>query len=91
MVSYDEAIEMVRTQIQLTEKQAASLKRRAAEEGVSLAEIVRRSVELYLKAGGVLADRERRQRALSVIGRFRSDRRDISRRHDKYLAEAYGK
>ena len=82
---------MVRTQVQLTENQAASLKRRAAQEGASQAEIVRRSIEFYLRAGGAVADGERRQRALRVSGRFRSGKRDLSEGHDKYLAAVYGK
>jgi hypothetical protein len=86
-----EAIEMVRTQVQITQKQAASLKKRAAEEDVSQSEIVRRSIELYLRNSGTVADQERRERALRVLGRFRSGKRDVGERHDKYLAEVYGK
>ncbi len=82
---------MVRTQVQLTEKQAASLKRRAAEQGVSLAEIVRRSVELYLRSGGAATEPERRERAIRAIGCLHSGQRDLGRRHDKYLAEAFAK
>lgn len=82
---------MVRTQIQITEKQAASLKRRAAEEDVSQAEIVRRSIELYLRRTGAAADRERRERALHALGRFASGKRDVGERHDRYLVEAYSK
>ena len=90
-MSFVEAIEMVRTQVQITEKQAASLKRLAAEEDVSQAEIVRRSIELYLRGRGAVADQERRERALRASGRFRSGKRDVGERHDKYLADAYGK
>lgn len=82
---------MVRTQIQLTEKLATELKRRAAQEGVSLAEIVRRSAELYLRSGGMVSDQERRERAITLSGRFRSGVRDLAEHHDKYLAEAYAK
>lgn len=82
---------MARIQVQLTDKQAADLKKRAVEEGVSQAEIVRRSIEFYLRAGRGASDEERRQRALRASGRFRSGKRNLSERHDKYLAEAYGK
>ena len=58
---------MVRTQVQITEKQAASLKKRAAKEDVSQAEIVRRSIELYLRNSGAVADQERRERALQLL------------------------
>lgn len=34
---------------------------------------------------------ERWQRALSLSGKFRSGRSDVSSRHDEFAAEAYGK
>ncbi|HOW69086.1 MAG TPA: CopG family transcriptional regulator [Phycisphaerae bacterium] len=80
---------MVRTQIQLDEKQAATLKKKAASEGVSMAELIRRGVELYLRTSGTAGEDEVRKRALSAAGRFRSGRGDLSVRHDRYLAEAY--
>jgi hypothetical protein len=82
---------MVRTQIQLTDQQAAGLKKQANEEGVSLAELVRRGVELYLRNHVRAPDEERRRRALAIVGRFASKETDLSENHDKYLAEAYDK
>lgn len=77
---------MVRTQVQLMEEQAQRLKALAQEEGVSLAELVRRAVEAYLqeKANGGFA--ERAQRALAAVGRFASGLKDVSQEHDRYLA-----
>jgi ABC-type cobalamin/Fe3+-siderophores transport system ATPase subunit len=80
---------MVRTQIQLTEKQAVLLQQQAAEEGTSVAELIRRGVDLYLQSCGSVSDEERRHRALRAAGRFASGKRDLSERHDDYLAEAY--
>jgi hypothetical protein len=80
---------MVRTQIQLTDEQAARLRERAAAEGVPLAEIVRRGLEMYLANGGTVSMAERRRRALEAVGRF-SGPGDLSERHDDYLEEAYG-
>lgn len=82
---------MVRTRVQLTEQQAARLKERAAQEGVSLAEILRRGAELYLQAGGTVGEQERKDRAIGVLGRFRSGKKDLGEHHDKYLAEVYAK
>ena len=79
---------MVRTQIQLTDEQYASLKRMAQAEKVPMAELVRRGVDKVLKASAVISDEERRQRALEIAGRFHSGKMDISERHDKYFAEA---
>jgi uncharacterized protein with von Willebrand factor type A (vWA) domain len=81
---------VVRTQIQLTERQARQLRAQAREQGVSLAEVIRRCVDKGLAedapSRAVLYDR-----AMRVVGRF-SDRRgtrDLSSRHDRYLDEAY--
>jgi len=83
---------MVRTQIQLTERQARELKRMAAREGVSMAEVIRRAVDAKIREGAGEVPREERVRlALAVMGKFRSGIRDLSTNHDKYLAEDYMK
>ncbi len=77
---------MVRTQIQLTEEQAKALKEIAAHRGVSMAELIRESVEQ------IIEERERRekwQKALAIMGCYRSGLSDVSANHDKYLAEDY--
>ncbi len=78
---------MIRTQIQLTEPQAQNLKRLAAEEGVSMAELIRRSVDQLLSSSSE-NELVTREKALALIGRWRSDR-DLSEAHDDYLAEAF--
>lgn len=78
---------MVRTQIQLTEEQAAAIKRIAAQRGVSMAAVIRDAVD------GILDGDERRarwERALSVIGQGSSGLPDVGQDHDRYLDEAYG-
>ena len=77
---------MGRTQIILTDEQLAALRRLAAEQGVSLAEMVRRAVARYLECGQGGKGRAR-QRALSVVGRFASGCGDVASEHDRYLAE----
>ncbi len=81
---------MVRTQIQLTDRQARRLRAEARERGLSLAEIIRQYVEKGLSEGA--PDRAvLYERAARVVGRFR-DRgraRDISKNHDRYLDEAF--
>lgn len=77
---------MVRTQMQLTDEQAKALKEIAAQRGVSMAELIRESVERTIKD----ADRrEKWRRARSIIGRYSSGITDLSANHDKYLAEDY--
>jgi len=83
---------MVRTQIQLTERQARELKRMASREGVSMAEVIRRAVDAKIREGaGEVPREERVRRVLAVMGKFRSGIRDLSTNHDKYLAEDYMK
>ncbi len=83
---------MVRTQIQLTEEQSRRAAEAARRSGISMAEVIRRSLDLYLeqepgRAAGVAT----RQAAAQIAGMFRSGRSDVSERHDDYLAEAYGR
>ncbi len=80
---------MVRTQIQLTEEQSRTLKRMAEKERVSMAELIRRSVDHYIATTSEAPVEERKRRLLSVMGIGHSDVSDLSTNHDKYLAEIY--
>jgi hypothetical protein len=80
---------MVRTQVQLTAAQARELKALAAERNQSMAEIVRVAVEGLLAASRGVSREERHRRAIAAIGSFASGQSDVSREHDRYLAEAY--
>ncbi len=80
---------MVRTQIQLTEKQAKRLRSLAKNKKVSIAELIRQGVDLLLRNSSVLDVEERKKNAIQAIGRFSSGTRDISEKHDKYLDEAF--
>lgn len=79
---------MIRTQVQLTDSQAEALRRRAQQEDVSIAELVRRAIDAFTRTGPPGA-RELRIRARRAAGRFASGVRDTSGRHDEALAEAY--
>jgi hypothetical protein len=79
---------MVRTQIQLTQQQTASLKKFAQERHISMAEAIRQSIDLFLKNGDVSPE-ERRKRALAISGKFHSEHNDLSIHHDQYLEEDY--
>jgi hypothetical protein len=84
---------MVRTQIQLTEQQAEEVKRMARARRVSAAEIIREALDQLIRsgAGAGAAEEERRRRAFDAVGKFNSGKRDISRKHDEYLSEAFRK
>jgi hypothetical protein len=82
---------MVRTQIQLTDKQAKALKKLASSCQLSMAELIRQGVDAILLSPVGLNVEEKQKRALAAAGRYRSGKRGVSREHDKHLAEAFGK
>lgn len=77
---------MIRTQIQLTEEQAAALKRIARRRGVSISALIRESVEATIADGDRAAAW---RRALAAVGSIQGDGADVARDHDRYLDEAY--
>jgi hypothetical protein len=82
---------MVRTQIQLTEAQAKALKKLALSRHLSIAELIRQAVDNMIKTSTTVDIEERKRRALEVMGKFKSGKKDISEKHDEYLVEAFGK
>lgn len=80
---------MIRTQILLTDQQARALRELAAEEGKSMAELIRISVDTLLQSRIALNPAERKRRALSVIGQYQSGTPGLSSEHDRYLDEVY--
>jgi len=82
---------MVRTQIQLTEDQAKALKEIAQSRHLSVAELIRKAVDTVIKSNTVVNAEERHKRAMEIVGKFSSGKRDVSKKHDLYLTEAYNK
>ena len=82
---------MVRTQVQLTERQVKLLKQLAASKNTSVAEIIRQAIDNFLKMQTTVDLEERKQRAIKAAGRFRSGISDLSEAHDKYLNEIFSK
>lgn len=81
---------MIRTQIQLTEKQSRKIRALARERRVSLAEAIRQCIDVSLVEGG----RDRAalfEGAARLVGAFkdRSGASDLSSRHDRHLAKAF--
>jgi hypothetical protein len=77
---------MIRTQVQLTERQAHELRRVAAERGVSMAAVIRELIEASL----TVPARTHSTRARSAIGKFGSGGNTTSRDHDRELDSAFG-
>jgi predicted transcriptional regulator len=82
---------MVRTQIQLTDEQVKKLKRLAASRHLSVAELIRQAVDAMVTSSAIVDVEERRMRAINIAGKFSSGKHDISKEHDKYLAEAFSR
>jgi hypothetical protein len=81
---------MVRTQVQLTDRQIKALRQTSAATGRSVADLIRQGVDQYLSGKSQLGREERVARAISVAGRFSSGLTDVSAQHDKHLADAFG-
>lgn len=81
---------MVRTQIQLTEEQAAILRKMSAERRLPIAELIRLSVDAFIQREVGRSHQGKVKRAKSAAGRFASGVSDVSTEHDRYLAEAMG-
>ena len=80
---------MIRTQVQLREEQVQALKKLASARGVSMAELIRQSVDAFIRSSRGIDEQERRRRAIAAAGRFRSGTSDISADHDRYLVETF--
>lgn len=81
---------VVRTQIQLSEDEVAAVKRLAAARGVSMAAVIRDAVDRYVEREAEETLDQRWARSLAAIGGFRSGIPDLSQRHDDEFAEAAG-
>ena len=82
---------MVRTQILLSEEQAAALHEMAARDGRSMADLVREGVDSLLRRRGGASREEIKKRSLAALGRYRSGIRTLGRNHDEHLGEAFAR
>jgi hypothetical protein len=80
---------MIRTQIQLPQQQVSTLKQLAMQQHVSMAELIRRAVDMFTASPEIANITDQRQRALKAAGRFHSGKNDTAIRHDDYLTEAF--
>jgi hypothetical protein len=79
---------MLRTQIQLEERQIRTLRQLSAATGRSISDLIRQGVDHLLAGQAAPSLEERRKRAIAVAGKFASGGSDVSIHHDRYLAEA---
>ena len=79
---------MKRVQVSLTEQQMNRLRRLARKRRSSMAALIREAVDqVYPDKVAMSAAWDRAQ---ASVGGLRSDRTDVSERHDDYLADAFG-
>lgn len=77
---------MIRTQIQLTDSQAKALKILAGKEGVSMAELIRISIDRFLReVEGKNAIKEQIDIAKEAAGKYGCDLADLAENHDRYF------
>lgn len=81
---------VIRTQIQLEERQIQRLRTVAAQEGRSIADLIREAVDGWLGRRGGPEPADVRRRALEAIGLLSGGPADLSSAHDLYLAEDEG-
>ncbi len=88
---------MIRTQIQLEEKQYHTLKEMAAEYKVSVATLVRQGVDMLIEKKEKPSREELGQRVLDFIKKIEENpdkfkdiegKTDVSTNHDEYFAQA---
>lgn len=82
---------MIRTQVQLTDRQLKALRDASSATGRSVADLIREGVDRYLAERTEVSREERIQRAIGVAGKFSSGLSDVSAKHDRHLADAFGK
>jgi hypothetical protein len=80
---------MVRTQVYLREEQVKAIKRIASAKGLSAAEVIRGAIDRGFLSSFSDDWDDRRQRALEIVGKFRSGKPSISTKHDQCLVKAY--
>ena len=80
---------MIRIQVRLGEEQVQTLRRLSSARRVSIAELIRQAVDMLIRSSASIDEEERRQRAIAMVGQFRSGLSDVSSEHDRYLVEAY--
>lgn len=79
---------MVRTEIELEERQVEALRKLSSASGQSIDDLVRQSVDRLLEFPPMVSRQEIVERAMRAVGGFHSGLKDVSRNHDKYFAEA---
>jgi len=77
---------VIRTQIQLTEAQVQALKLLAGKERLSMAEIIRVSIDRFLRQEAQTANEAQIVMAREAAGKYGCGLADLAENHDQYFA-----
>jgi hypothetical protein len=66
-----------------------AIKKMAASRRMSGAALIRHAIDAMINSSIAVDVEERRKRAIDIVGKFRSGKRDVSEKHDEYLADAF--
>ncbi len=78
---------MIRTQVQLDERQYERVRRLAHRKRISISEAVRRLLGKGLRSGGEDVEEPTAGSLLDLAGIGRSGLKDLGRNHDRYLED----
>ncbi len=81
---------LVKKNVSLRDDQVKALKKLAKQHKLSVASLVRKSVDDFLiKLSGKTYSKQAAEAAIKAAGRFHSGHSNVSNRHDDYLADEY--
>ena len=80
---------MIRIQVRLTPEQKRALRYLAKQEGKSVAEMIRLSVDAMLRTNKAIDQKVQREKAIAAAGKLHCSFEELSTRHDRYLAESF--
>ena len=80
---------MTRTQIRLTQEQAHALRWLATQQGKSVAELIRLSIDAMLHESEAIDLKAQREKAIAAAGQLHCSLKDLSTQHDHYLTESF--
>ena len=79
---------MIRTQIQIEEEAMEWLRMTAARRRVSISQLFREGIAFYRDHHERLSP-EKKEKALSVVGKFSSGTTETAKKHDDFLVITY--
>jgi hypothetical protein len=80
---------MIRIQVRLTPEQVCALQHLAKQEGKSVVELIRLSVDAMLRTNQTIDQKVRWEKAIAAAGKLHCSFEGLSTHHDRYLIESF--